>query len=224
MKRECLARKRICFLGVAVTMAGLAGSAMAAAVADSSPAFVFLQPEKTALWQTGAGSRFSVPVIFPDGVSTATLTVRGYKYERTYDIEPDDLTNNAYVLELPEAVSPETENVYDLTLTFPGKEPLTARLGGIQGFDASDTGSTRCLCNAASGKWKDIKDHAVLPLPYGTQSLSVNGEVVYEHPAPHAAGWYLLPQVGTARLDLAGMEFDLEANVRDLPGFLLMFR
>ena len=163
----------------------------AASVAESlSPTFVFLQPEKTALWSTGTGESFSIAIPYPPGVEKkATLSVSGYRYSETYSVNDD----SSFVLTLPspEENRPDKENVYTLTLTFDDGSVQTAKLGGIAGFDGSSEGTTRCLLSQDDPRWRTVKRSAVLPIPYGTETISVNGTET-DTGLDGAAGWFLL--------------------------------
>ena len=177
-----------------VALVASAGIVEAASVAESaSPAFVFLQPEKTALWHTGTGNTFSIPIPYPPGVEkVASLSVTGYRYSANYS----GITENSIVLTLPEVSDsrPEKENVYDLVLTFADGSVKTARLGSVYGFDGSHVGSTRCLMSEEDASWKCVKRSAVLPIPCGTETVTVNGQEV-DTQLGGAAGWFLLAPV-----------------------------
>jgi hypothetical protein len=175
-------------------LAAFAGMVEAASVAESaSPAFVFLQPEKTALWHTGTGKSFSIPIPYPPGVEkVASLSVTGYRYSANYS----DITENSIVLTLPEVSDsrPEKENVYDLALTFADGSVKKARLGSVYGFDGSNVGSTRCLMSEEESAWKFVKRSAVLPIPCGTETVLVNGQEV-DTQLDGGAGWFLLAPI-----------------------------
>lgn len=181
--------KRIIITAVSALVAAF--SVSAASVAESAdPAFVFLQPEKTAIWRTCPGSSFAVPVPHPPGTEkNATLTVTGYRYSATYR----NITGDSFELELPEPSEnrPDKENVFDLTLTFADGSVETARIGGIAGYDGTNEGSTRCIMSSADASWQTVKRSAVLPVPYGTESVAVNGTAV-DTGLDGAAGWFLL--------------------------------
>lgn len=182
-KRKWLGRA-----GAPLVVAGvilLGGSLSAADTAESLTTFVFIHPEQTALWTTGQGSTFSVPVTFPEGATTARLAVRGsFGYSADYD----QIAEKSFTLTLPRPANPTTEDVYDLTLTFDDGTVRTARLGCVVGYDGTDVGSTRCLVNASPRKWGKVKEHAVLPVPCGATTLTVGGQ---DRPTglAGAAGW-----------------------------------
>ena len=169
-------KKTLAFI---VALVASAGIVEAASVAESaSPAFVFLRPEKTALWHTGTGNTFSIPIPYPPGVEkVASLSVTGYRYSANYS----GITENSIVLTLPEVSDsrPEKENVYDLVLTF---------------ADGSNVGSTRCLMSEEDASWKCVKRSAALPIPCGTETVTVNGQEV-DTQLGGAAGWFLLAPV-----------------------------
>ena len=197
-------KKTVLFIATLVAFVGMVESA---SVAESaSPAFVFLQPEKTALWHTGTGKTFSIPIPYPPEVEkAASLSVTGYRYSENYP----DITEDSIVITLPEVCDsrPEKENVYDLVLTFADGSVKTARLGSIYGFDGTNVGATRCLMSEEEAAWKCIKRSAVLPIPYGTETVAVNGQEV-DTQLSGGAGWLLLAPVagGTAyNLELDGV-------------------
>ena len=132
---------------------------------------------------------------------TATLSVSGYRYSATYSITGD----SSFVLTLPkpEENRPDKENVYSLTLTFSDGSVKTASLGGIAGFDGSSEGTTRCFLSKSDPRWGTVKRSAVLPIPYGTETISVNGTET-DTGLDGAAGWFLLaPLSGGTSYNLA---------------------
>ena len=189
---------------IALAAAAFGANAMFAAseAVSASPAFVFLQPEKTALWRTGTGNSFSIAIPYPPGVEkSATLSVSGYRYSATYQIEGE----SSFVLTLPkpEENRPDKENVYSLTLTFSDGSVKTASLGGIAGFDGSSEGTTRCFLSKSDPRWNTVKRSAVLPIPYGTENITVNGTET-DTGLAGAAGWFLLaPLTGGTSYNLA---------------------
>ena len=208
---------------IALATALGANVAFAAAVAESaSPAFVFLQPEKTALWRTATGNSFSIAIPYPPGVEkTATLSVAGYRYSATYSIVGD----SSFVLTLPrpEENRPDKENVYSLVLTFADGSVKTASLGGIAGFDGSSEGTTRCLLSRDDLRWNTVKRSAVLPIPYGTETITVNGTET-DTGLAGAAGWFLLaPLTGGTSYNLAIDDASTVLNAY-ADGTVLVFR
>jgi hypothetical protein len=208
---------------IALATALGANVAFAAPVAESaSPAFVFLQPEKTALWRTGTGNSFSIAIPYPPGVEkSATLSVSGYRYSATYPIE--GVSSFVLTLPKPEENRPDKENVYSLTLTFSDGSVKTASLGGIAGFDGSSQGTTRCFLSKRDPRWGTVKRSAVLPIPYGTETISVNGTET-DTGLDGAAGWFLLAPLsgGTSyNLALDGASAVLNAYA---DGTVLVFR
>ena len=157
----------------------------------SNETFVFLRPEESSFWRTATNAVVTLPIDYPEGASSATLTVRGLKYERVVQ----NLTAPSFDLALPTPTSPETENVYDLTLEFDNGTERSAQLGLIQGLLPDAEGATRCLAPAGGMAWNRTRSRAVLPIPYGTEtfSVTVNGQQrVYETGLDGAQGWYAL--------------------------------
>ena len=186
---------------IARKMATLVGAAMVsvavpAETIESEPTFVFLRPETSSFWNTATNNTMTVPIDYPAGATKATLQVGGLGYSCFYS----NITGPEYTFDLPAATSPETENVYDLTLSFynesgdPVAEPRTAKLGLVQGLSPDAEGTTRCLAPSGSRVWNKVKGQAVLPIPYGMTSFRVNGEDV-DPELKGAQGWYALGKI-----------------------------
>lgn len=177
-------------------VAALAGAAVLtvsapAAKLSSEPTFVFLRPETSSFWNTATNSTMTLPIDYPNGATKATLTVNGVGYNRVYS----DLTGDSIEIDLPVPDSPKTENVYELTLAFDnGVAPRTAKLGLIQGLDSDAKGSTRCIAPAQGRVWSKATGRAVLPIPYGTMTFTVNG-VEHDTGLDGAQGWYALSPI-----------------------------
>lgn len=165
--------------------------ALAASVVESkNSAFVMLEPEKTALWRTAPAGTFSVSVPYPPGVEKrAVLSVSGYRYSAEYEVNGGE--SFMLTLPAPKENSPDRENVYNLALTFADGSVKRARVGAIAGFDGSNEGSTRLIAPADGGRWGLVVRSAVIPVPYGTFSITVNGETV-DTALDGAAGWFML--------------------------------
>ena len=131
-----------------------------------------------------------MPIDFPAGASSATLSVTGPGYSAQYAI----LAGTAqYPLSLPPATSPSTENVYDLTLAFDDSASTvrTAKLGLIDGYNATTAGRTRCLAPVTQRKWGWVRGRVVIPIPYGSEPLAIGGATV-DTGLDGAQGWYPL--------------------------------
>ena len=153
----------------------------------SEEIFVFLEPERSSFWHTATNSTMTIPVSFPEGASSAELSVNGIGFSRTYR----DITSDSVEVVLPEAVSPSSENVYEFTLAFDNGITNNVRLGLIQGLDEDGRGSTRCLIPEGSRKWTSVDRIAVMPIPYGMQSFKLDG-VETDTGLGGAQGWYAI--------------------------------
>ena len=163
---------------------------------ESEETFVFLRPETSSFWNTATNSTMSLPIDYPNGATKAKLEVTGVGYSKVYE----NITSDSFDIELPVPNSPQTENVYDLKLTFDNEATVrTAKLGLIQGLSPDAEGATRCLAPAEGSVWEKVKYHAVLPIPYGTTSLSMqtNGGEWKEIDTGlnGAQGWYALSPI-----------------------------
>ena len=166
----------------------------------SDSTFVFLRPETSSFWRTATNQVMSLPVSFPAGASSATLSVTAPGYSAQYAIA----TSGDFLLSLPAATSPETENVYDLTLTFNDAAATvrTAKLGLIDAVLPDGGGETRCIAPASAPKWERVKGRAVIPVPYGLTSFTVNGAAV-DTGLNGAQGWYPITLLGGQTANLA---------------------
>ena len=178
-------------------VASLVGASMLAVASpgteiESEETFVFLRPETSSFWNTATNSTMSLPIDYPNGATKAKLEVTGVGYSKVYE----NITSDSFDIELPVPDSPQTENVYDLTLTFNDGTVRTAKLGLIQGLSPDSEGSTRCLAPSEGAVWNAVKKRAVLPIPYGTTSftMSVNGGEVtnVDTGLNGAQGWYAI--------------------------------
>ena len=191
---------------------------------------VFLNEKMSSHWHTATNCVIDLPIMFPDGASSATLSIAGPGYSAQYAISSG---TEQYTLSLPAASSPSTENVYDLSLAFNDSASTvrTAKLGLIYGYGATTTGWTRCLAPAGTKAWSKTDGVAVIPIPYGTTSFTValNGGEATETDTglDGAAGWYPLRLRGSATAELAAVtpEGNLAANLSgDGAGFFLIVR
>ena len=160
----------------------------------------------------------TLPVNKPFGATSARLEVTGVGYHRAYE----GITGDSFELTLPEPIPAQAENVYDLVLTFDDGTVETARLGVIHRMCAGTEGVTRCLLTKDSSDWRSVRKCAVLPVPYGTSALSVNGEPVSPDP-----GWYALKVRGGGEyaLSLSVDETDWTASLLGTsPGLLLFLK
>ena len=178
--------------GALVVAAGfLSVSAFAAAEATSDCAFIYVDTAESSFWRTATNNTISISVDYPAGATSAALAVTGAGYSKTYENVPEGL----YDLALPAAMSPETENVYDLTLTFDAGDPVSAKVAVIAGATDGASGTARCVEKTTSRKWSKVSpEHAVLPVPFGATVLTVNGEAV-DPGLDGARGWTVLSPV-----------------------------
>lgn len=172
--------------GVVLTSVLLGAMALFGDGAQSNRAFVYLRPGESSFWHTATNATLELPIAPPAGATTATLTVEGVAYSRTYT----GLSSGTFTLRLPSVREPKDENVYCLTLTFDDGTVQTARLGLVRGFSEGARAHARCL-SPASGTWPHVVRRAVLPIPYGLSSLTVNGQTV-DPGLGGDQGWYAL--------------------------------
>lgn len=190
--------------------------------------FVFTQTERSSFWRTAPGQTLTVPVRLPEGATSASLAVRGSKYSRDYT----GITTETFTLTLPAATDETTEDVYELTQTFAGNAAVTntARIGLIAGLMDGAAGSTRCLTDSTARMWRRALSRNVVPVPYGTTALSVDGAEIADGDAGFtgAQGWYALPEyaLGTVvpvSLTVNGVTYETTLTIGG-GGLLLLVR
>lgn len=189
---------RVLFFAAAL----LCGTVFAAA--SSGSAFVYVKPEKYSFWTTATNSSFSVPVPFPRGSKSATLTVSGDGYTSAIeDITPETLDGSGMIrVDLPAANDLLSENVYVLRLKFDDGTSHEAKLGVICGVEAGASGDTRCIAPKNSRRWNMKGARAVVPVPYDAGDILIDGERC-DAGLGGAQGWYLL------KLPLPGVSMSL---------------
>lgn len=199
---------------VGAILAALACWSAFAEGAASNRTFVYLKPETSSFWHTAPGSSFELPITYPFGATSASLSVRGVAYARDYR----DITDTSFTLTLPEPKDPSSENVYTLTLTFDNGTVRTARIGLIQGRRPGASGAARCLLSVGEDGWNEVTKRAVVPIPHGMTSFTLNGEQV-DTGLGGDQGWYALGKVRDGdRLDLM-LSVDEREYVANLIGF-----
>ena len=218
MKNSTLCNRRL----IAGFAAAILSTSLFAETGKSNDAVVFLRPGEMSFWHTATNSTMSVPVDMPPMASKATLTVRGVKYEKSYEIT----TSGSFAFSLPPATSPQAENVYDLTLAFDDGTVQTAKLGLVQGYAKGSDASTRVLSPKGDAKWRAVTRRAVLPIPCGMTSVSVNGTAV-DTGLGGDRGWLALALASGEEASLsaeAGGEAYSAGLLGQFVGFLLLVR
>jgi hypothetical protein len=169
---------------------------------NAAAAFVFLRPETSSFWRTATNASLRLPTCFPPGARSAVLTVTGaYGYRKVYG----PVTGDFVEIRLPPASSPQTEDVYTLSLVYDTALERTARLALVEGTGRVQGGSTRCLSPADTASWRAVRKRAVVPVPYGTTALTVDG-VALETGLAGAQGWAALPRFAGGSVNEVGVE------------------
>ena len=183
----------------AVTLALLtATSALATA---SAPVTLILDTTDTSLWRTAIGTETEVCW---DGLDSAaffaTLSVVG----RRFSLVLPNQTGTYATFSLPAPSSALEEDVYRIAVTFNTGTSFTQKVGRVLGSANSSHVGDVAFRNAASARWPRLTGStAVLPIPAGAQSISVNGGAPVDTGLGGARGWYLFGPVATGEYDVA---------------------
>lgn len=215
-----------CAKAVSVCLIAACAALSASASDRSASALVYLRPETSSFWHTATNSTMTLPVDFPFGASSATLTITGaFGYSQTIP----DITASSVTVTLPEATMIDkehaTEDVYDFTLEFNDGTVQTAKLGLISGL-GDGHGSTRCLSPASGATWEKVNGQVAIPIPYGMTSFEINGTPT-DTGLGGDQGWYALKlksNVSAALSALVGEDSWTATLKGAVAGFFLIFR
>ena len=216
--------KALCRPAILLAACLVSAAAYAEPEATSASTFVYVDTAESPFWRTAPNNVVELSVDFPAGASSASLSVTGaYGFSMT----TNNLSEGLFSLPLPAATSPETEDVYDLTLTFSNGTSRNARFAVIAGVSAQPEGTTRCVTPESSVRWSRIHERAVLPIPYGTTSFTVGGATV-DTGLDGAAGWYAygpLALGASETLGLVAPDGDFAAFLKSVGiGTVLIYR
>ena len=193
-----------------------AASTMAA---TSDPTTVFLRPERSSFWRTATNSTVELRIDYPDGATKAELIVQG----GTFAVRVPDITLGSYLAHFPEPTSPDVEDVYSLVLAFDNGVTNTATLAVVRGSGVAEPVVTSVL--PPDRKWRKVGHNAVLPIPFGTTELAIDGEPIATG-LDGAQGWYGWRRIdaGSHTLYLATESESVEVQVDTKTGFILIYR
>ena len=76
------------FFLAAIVAAAVPFATFGATEIETDPCCVFLRPEVSSFWRTATNNVVTLPVRFPEGANSATLTVTGASYSCTYENVP----------------------------------------------------------------------------------------------------------------------------------------
>ena len=208
-----------CALIGLLAMPALAFGDGVSAISDPTP--VLLETDSYYLWRTATGGTMRVEWTFPLNATVANLAVTG----RTFKVALNDIRTEYADLELPTPATAMDEDVLDFTLSFNDGSVKTASLGLVRGRAGGGgvTAPTACLASTNAPTWRQADKYFVLPVPAGTETVTVAGEPV-DTGLDGAAGWLALgPYASGAVVPVAadGVSCDLLVSG---PGFVISFR
>lgn len=194
-----------------------AGVALAgAAFASDTGGTALVFKESGSFWHTATNSTMTVPVDFPDGATSATLTVKGSGYRRVYG----GITAKEFTFSLPPAEDVSREDVYELTIAFDNGAEQTARMGLPYGLDAGAVGSARYVPADSQGRWAKAYGNVMIPVPAEATALSVGGSPVTADAVGFtgAQGWLALGRLDEGTSVTVALSADGQMVERTLVG------
>lgn len=189
--------------------------------AISDPTMVMTRTDDSFFWRTAFGSTVTLAWEFPEGATSADITVSGLHFEREWE----DLTTNALEVVLQEPATDADEDVYTMTIAFDDGTVRTAKIGRVRGA-GSDEGTTRVLADDAGKRWQRLPGTAVLPIPQGSSVISIDGQEV-ETGLEGAQGWFGLGALsGTTPVAVTfeSVDGDLAALLYRPGGLMMLLR
>jgi hypothetical protein len=180
---------------------------------------VFVRSKENILWRTAAGNTVDVQVVLPPSASSATLTVSAKGYSRVYP----GLASGVQPVELPEATSDETENVYDFSIAYddPAGTVQSVKIGLLASAAADGSVEADVRTDGAS-KWSKTSSPVVVRIPGG--GFTVDGESV-DTGLDGMPGWYRFAPTGRGRRFTFAVGGELAyVDYRTAGGFSIIFR
>ena len=214
---------------IVLSAALLATGSASAASATSVPCVTWMRPEASLIWKTVTEIPVPISVDWPTGAASARLTAASGL--RTLAVETiDDRSVSLYNLVLDCPRSESEECIVSLTLDFldAGGSVIEAesRVASVAMVRGTCGSTFRCIAAGdSSRKWASVKDgNAVLPVPDGTSSMTLDGSPLGIGTAP---GWLWLASldVGSHTLSKTTDESEcVQAILYVSGGSLLMLR
>ena len=196
------------FIGIIASLA--AASALATA---SAPVTLVLDTTDTSLWRTAIGSAMEVCWDGLDAAaSSATLSVVG----RRFSLVLPDQSGTFASISLPPPSSPLEEDVYRITVTFDTGASFTQKVGRVLGAAKAPAVGHVAYRDAVAAQGPRLTGGtAVLPVPAGTESISIDGVAPVDTGLGGARGWYLFGPVATGEhhVSLSAAAGDTEATI-----------
>ena len=167
---------------------GLMCAVRVVSAAESNELSLFVDIGKTRLWRTSAQASPLIEWDTPSVAVSATLTVASLRGEAEIDVTG----RSSYQLTFDAPTSADSENVYDLVLTFDcGASNIVRRgqIGCVRGIAATGAAGAVADMRPQEGWDRLAARCAVLPVPAGAGALEIDGTAV-DTGLGGAAGWY----------------------------------
>ena len=182
-----LSGRSLVLLAAAIAFAASA-TAYSVEGVQSAPMHIYVDAGQFFMWHTATGQTVHLEWDLPPSANMADLTIEGWGVNETRR----GLTECGADVTLPPATDRRSENVYRITLAFDDGSSRTATLGAVCGFAANPDGAmvpVRCRLDSTGDGWSREHKRFVLPVPAGTETLTVAGQEV-DAGLGGDAGWY----------------------------------
>jgi len=156
--------------------------------ASSAPTAVWVKPEESLQWKTVMSASAPVTLNWPDGATSARLTVTTDGEVVGSATVSDTTATEATVLPALLPSEYAQERVLEITVEYlDGSDEVldsaSARLGLVTGVAGN---GTRLIPSASGKTWTSVERYAVLPIPEETTTFTVDS-VAQNYEAP---GWW----------------------------------
>ncbi len=194
------------------------------ASATSTTSVVWTKPEESLQWKTIMSTSAPVALCWPVGAVSAQLTIAADGVVVVQTNITDTAAREVMVTPptLPAEYSAERVLTVSVEYRDSGSAPLdsaSVRLGWVTGVGGA---GTRVIPAASGKEWREVDKYAVLPIPEGTSSFTVDSEAQgYDAP-----GWWEWRRIrsGEHVLALTAGGEDFLASLMGKGGFILIFR
>ena len=203
--------------GIVMSMAFLATCVASGNTLESADSLVFCNVDRTLFWSTATNNVFAVQTARTAKYAPESVDVSGPNGMSAHY----EVAGNETVVVAPRPDDPESEGLYSLQEDDGVPVSLAVVKGAVSG------NSAEIVCRSGRSQWRTLRNKTVLlPIPYGTTELLIDGAIV-DTGLGGAAGWYAWTPTGdgpwTLSLTVDGTIYQASVE-RKVGGFVLIFK